>query len=90
MGYYSDGKTLKSAFKPNDTITLAEVATILSRMLRGTKHQGNEKWRYHNHLLTLQKAGIIPRFANPMRKELRGNVFEMMMKTANFSPTPTI
>jgi len=34
MGYYSDGETQKDAFSPNDRITRAEVATILSRMLR--------------------------------------------------------
>jgi hypothetical protein len=33
MGYYADGKTLKASFLPNDTITLAEVATVLSRLL---------------------------------------------------------
>ncbi|MDR0651617.1 MAG: hypothetical protein LBG59_09855 [Candidatus Peribacteria bacterium] len=34
MGYYADGQTLKPAFSPNATITVAEVATILSRILR--------------------------------------------------------
>jgi hypothetical protein len=65
MGYYADGQTMKSAFKPNDTITLAEVATTLSRLLRGETYRGSEQWRYHNHLLALQKANLIPQGSNP-------------------------
>ncbi|MDR2190057.1 MAG: hypothetical protein LBP53_02460 [Candidatus Peribacteria bacterium] len=80
MGYYSDGETVKSVFSPNTTITTAEIATILSRLLRGNANQGNEQWRYHNHLLALQKAGIIPRNIDPMRKELRGSILEILMK----------
>ncbi|MDR0651240.1 MAG: hypothetical protein LBG59_07795 [Candidatus Peribacteria bacterium] len=34
MGYYADGQMLKPAFSPNASITVAEVATILSRILR--------------------------------------------------------
>jgi hypothetical protein len=79
MGYYSDGKTVQSAFRPNATITLAEVATIISRLLRGEIYKGSEERWYHNHLLALQKIGIIPQNIDPMRKELRGNVFEMLM-----------
>ncbi|MDR2190256.1 MAG: hypothetical protein LBP53_03555 [Candidatus Peribacteria bacterium] len=78
MGYYSDGKTVKSAFSPNATLTTAEVATTISRLLRGNANQGNEQWRYHNHLLALQKAGIIPRNIDPMKKELRGSIFQML------------
>ncbi|MDR2190899.1 MAG: hypothetical protein LBP53_07170, partial [Candidatus Peribacteria bacterium] len=63
-----------------DTITLAEIATTISRLLRGNANKGNEERRYHNHLLALQKAGIIPRNIDPMRKELRGTVFQMLMK----------
>jgi hypothetical protein len=83
MGYYSDGQTVKPAFNPNDTITLAEVATTISRLLRGTKYRGNEQWRYQNHLLALQKAGVIERVANPMRRELRGNVLTIFYKLSH-------
>ena len=34
MGYYADGKTVKPSFSPKDTITKAEIVTIISRMLR--------------------------------------------------------
>jgi hypothetical protein len=60
MGYYADGQTVKPAFSPTDKVTVAEIATILSRILRGETYRGSEQWRYHNHLLALQKAGIIP------------------------------
>jgi hypothetical protein len=78
MGLDADGKTPKNHFNSNETITLAEVATTVSRLLRGKAYRGSEEWRYHNHLLALQKAGIIPRNADPMRKELRENVFAML------------
>ncbi|MDR2190835.1 MAG: hypothetical protein LBP53_06815 [Candidatus Peribacteria bacterium] len=87
MGLKADGKTVKSAFSPNATITTAEIATTISRLLRGNAYQGSEKWRYHNHLLTLQKADIIPRNIDPMRKELRGTVFQMLMNTVKLFHT---
>ncbi|MDR0651379.1 MAG: hypothetical protein LBG59_08535, partial [Candidatus Peribacteria bacterium] len=58
-------------------VTLAEVATTLSRLLRGETYKGDEEWRYHNHLLALQKAGIIPRNSDPMRNEQRGNILKI-------------
>jgi hypothetical protein len=84
MGLQADGQTVKSAFKPNDTITLAEVATTISRLLRGETYKGSEQWRYHNHLLALQKAGIIPPEVDPMRKEVRGNILVLLMKSSLF------
>jgi hypothetical protein len=78
MGLEADGQTVKSAFKPHETITLAEVATIISRLLRGTAYKGSEQWRYHNHLLALQKANIIPQNIDPMKQELRGNVLTFL------------
>jgi hypothetical protein len=38
MGYRSDGLTQKPHFDPNDKITRAEVATVISRMLRGNTY----------------------------------------------------
>jgi hypothetical protein len=78
MGLQADGTTPKKAFNPNETITLAEVATTISRLLRGETYKGSDQRRYQNHLLALQKAGIIPRNAEPMRKELRVNVFAFL------------
>jgi hypothetical protein len=79
MGLNADGKTAQSAFHPNDAITLAEVATIVSRLLRDNTYRGSEEWWYHSHLLALQKANIIPRNVDPMREELRGNVLLILM-----------
>jgi hypothetical protein len=50
MGYYSDGETTKERFFPNGDITRAEVATIISRMLRGNIYKGTEEERYQKHL----------------------------------------
>jgi hypothetical protein len=69
---------LKPAFSPNASITVAEVATILSRILRWETYKGSEQWRYHNHLLALQKAGIIPRAVDSMSQAFRGNIFTML------------
>lgn len=39
MGYYSDGETVKTEFNPDETITIAEIATIFSRVLRGNRYK---------------------------------------------------
>jgi hypothetical protein len=78
MGLNADGKTPQKHFNPNETITLAEVVTIVSRLLRGEKYRGSEQWRYHNHLLALQKADMIPYNVDPLEKEPRGSVFALL------------
>jgi hypothetical protein len=83
MGLNADGKTPQEHFNPNETITLAEVATIVSRLLREEKYKGSEQWRYHSHLLALQKADLIPRNVDPMRPEPRGNVFVLLKALSN-------
>jgi hypothetical protein len=80
MGLNADGVTPKDYFIPNEPITLAEVATTISRLLRGNTYRGIEEWWYHNHLLALQKAGMIPQNVDPMRPEPRGNVFTLLRK----------
>ncbi|MDR0649963.1 MAG: hypothetical protein LBG59_00710 [Candidatus Peribacteria bacterium] len=84
MGYYSDGVTIKPAFNPNAFVTLAEIATTFSRLFRGNMYQGSEQWRYHNHLLALQKIGIIPQNIDPMKTEQRKNILKML------SPIPSL
>jgi hypothetical protein len=86
MGLNADGKTAQPAFHPNDTLTLAEVATIISRLLRNNTYRGSEEWWYHSHLLALQKADIIPRNIDPMKQELRGNVLLILMKSSPLLP----
>ncbi|MDR2189734.1 MAG: hypothetical protein LBP53_00630 [Candidatus Peribacteria bacterium] len=87
MGLQANGITLKTHFIPNETITIAEVATILSRFLRGNKYQGSEQRRYHNHLLALQQINFMPLNINPMNKERKTNVFEMLIKSITFINT---
>jgi hypothetical protein len=82
MGYYSDGTTIKPAFDPNDPITVAEVATTISRLLRTTQYRGSEQRRYQNHLLAIQKAGYLPLDKNPMKNEERREVFQLLQKIA--------
>ncbi|GHV28846.1 hypothetical protein FACS1894176_11500 [Bacteroidia bacterium] len=56
MGYWANGVDIKPAFSPNEIITRAEVATVLSRMLRGKTYAGTEIYWYQSHLLALKKA----------------------------------
>jgi hypothetical protein len=65
MGYYANGKTIQSTFNPNAPMTIAELATTFSRFLRGELFKGSEQWRYHNHLLAIQKASLMPKVVNP-------------------------
>ena len=83
MGYFSDGETIKPDFSPNDTITHAEVATLLSRMLRGNTYKGTEQYRYHNHLLILQKIKVLPSGSDPMHNETRGGVIEALRRISS-------
>ena len=80
MGYRADGTTVKPLFNPNTIPTRAEVATVISRLLRRGKNQGSEQYRYQNHLIALHKAGIINSIEQPMILETRGNVFLMLMR----------
>jgi hypothetical protein len=82
MGYYADGVTTKEYFSPTEEITRAEVATIISRMLRGTTYKGTEEEWYQNHLLALRKEEIIQTDRAPMEIELRGYVFLMLHRIA--------
>jgi hypothetical protein len=84
MGYYSDGITIKPTFNPNANLPLAEVATTVSRLLRGEKYKGSEEWRYQNHLLALQKAEFIPFNLDPMKKESRKEVYEILRRISQY------
>lgn len=43
MGLHSDGKTPLPAFRPNDLVSRAEFATVLSRMKRGNLYDNNQQ-----------------------------------------------
>ena len=42
MGLHSDGKKPLSLFRPNDLVSRAEFATVLSRMKRGNQYDNNQ------------------------------------------------
>jgi hypothetical protein len=65
MGYYADGQTTQPTFNPNAPMTVAELATTVSRLLWGTYFRGSDQWRYHNHLLAIQKSHLIPMNFSP-------------------------
>jgi hypothetical protein len=66
-------------FRPFDTVTRAEFATALSRMLF---ELSDGKWAYYEtHLKKLKEEGIITN-DNPYLKELRGYVMIMLMRSA--------
>jgi hypothetical protein len=80
MGYNFDGKTVKTFFNPDEEISIAEIATVVSRWLRGTTYRGSEERRYQNHFLALQKVGIVPRGIDPLEKGERENVYRIFYK----------
>jgi hypothetical protein len=80
MGYWANGEDVKPAFSPNEIITRAEVATVISRTLRGETYRGTEEFWYNNHLLALEKAGIIVDGKAPLSKETRGDILEILKR----------
>jgi DNA-binding XRE family transcriptional regulator len=80
MGYYANGKDVQQNFRPNDTITRAEVGTLLSRLLRENTYAGADEQWYQKHLSALKKAEIMTLIDIPMMLELRGNMFIMLMR----------
>jgi hypothetical protein len=80
MGRNADRTEVKTLFNPNDSLSRAEVATILSRMLRWDTNKGSEEYWYHSHLLALRKKDIITDDHDPMRLESRKSVLTMFME----------
>jgi hypothetical protein len=81
MGMESNGIDVLRAFRPNDTISRAEVGTIISRVLRGTRYAAQEgEVRYQRHLQALVAAKILDDISTPMIPELRGRVMVMLMR----------
>jgi hypothetical protein len=88
MGYYADGQTTQPTFNPNAPITVAELTTAVSRLLWGEYFKGSEKWRYHNHLLAIQKANLIPANFNPTQsvtKKDAQSIFSQLSTLKNAS-----
>ena len=78
MGLHSDGKTPLSLFRPNDLVSRAEFATVLSRMKRGNQYDNNQpEWRWEDHLKNLHEKMIIT-IPDPNIIELRGRILLML------------
>jgi hypothetical protein len=80
MGHTANGQEVQLSFHPYQALSLAEVATIISRLLRGDIYAGSEEYWYHSHILALQKAGSIPIELNPLKIESREEVYTILRK----------
>ncbi|MDR0860841.1 MAG: hypothetical protein LBO09_07940 [Candidatus Peribacteria bacterium] len=85
MGMEGDGIGVQENFFPKSNITRAEVGTILSRLLRGTKYsaQPGDETYYDRHLQALKEKGIMKVISNAENFELRGNILLMFWKISS-------
>ena len=58
-------------FNPNKPVTRAMFGTVFSRLLFGSKYNGNEDVWFEDHLYALQSAEIMSIINDPYRAELR-------------------
>lgn len=83
MGWKNDKKSILDAFRPSAFITKAEFATVLSRMLYNTVSDNNGETWFEPHFAALIANGIISEAGNANDYEIRGNVFDMLLKAGN-------
>ncbi len=82
MWWQNDKKNILQYFRPIDTVTRAEFATVLSRYLYGDTYNGDmssDGW-YKNHLQALNKANYIKKIDTPFMRELRGFVMLILYR----------
>jgi len=80
MGLEYDGVTPQKNFAPTTIVSRAQFGTILSRLIRKTKYDGNPRFRYRDHLIWLQKAGIMKNISAPLNPEMRWRVMLMLQR----------
>jgi hypothetical protein len=80
MWWKNDKKSIIEYFNPHKPVTRAEFGTVLSRLLYGETHNWDlsSEWWYKNHLLALQKDGIMKKIDTPLGNEIRWYVFIML------------
>lgn len=84
MGREADGNNTKPSFDPKSTITRAQFATIVSRLLYGTANNSTDKTnRATKHLQALHDAKIINNISKPNTEEIRGYVMLMLQRASN-------
>ena len=81
MGINADGTPIQ-AFEPHKLVSRAEFATVLSRVIRGNKHNISGDDRYSAHLQALKKYKIITSDVPANRWELRGRALLMLHRNA--------
>ena len=69
-------------FNPSGKVTRAEFATVLSRVLYGSKYNQNWKNYYEKHIKALKNAGILTN-TDPTVKELRWWIILMLYRSQN-------
>lgn len=80
MGLNSDGRSVQSNFNPNEVVTRAQFGTVLSRMIRGNKYNGNTQNWYIDHLNALKKEKIMTKIDEPFSLEMRWWVMLMLQR----------
>jgi surface protein len=82
MWYQSNGTDSLVKFRPYSPITVAEVAVIVSRMLRWNQNAGDwNKW-YQWHLYAAYNHELIDDIRNPFRNITRWEAFEIFYRTS--------
>ena len=81
MGLEFDGVTPASEFNPSDYLDKAQFATILSRLLYGRAHDGNDACRYCDHVAALQDANVITVTTDLFDPLRRAFAMIMLMRT---------
>ena len=71
MGMRPDGVTPDTVFNPNNTVTRAEFATAMSRVIYNGAIKGTDACFYCNHMDQLKKDGIMTKIDVPTVAELR-------------------
>ncbi len=78
-------------FNPSGSVTRAQFATVLSRLLYGEKNniKAGEKniLRYQKHIQAINKTGIMKKISNPAMEEIRGFVMIMLMRANEIAKT---
>ena len=86
MGIDANGNALKK-FKPTGTVSRAEFATVLSRVLFGSAYNQNSGNYRELHIQALNKVGILTN-TNPTITELRGWILLMLYRSRNIKIEP--
>lgn len=81
MGLQVDGETPDVVFNPETLINKAMFATILSRLMYGSTHDGNDACRYCDHVDAMVEEGIITVTTDLLDPFRRAYAMIMLMRT---------